>query len=146
MHSRPTTGRVLHTVCYEFFALLITLPGAAWIMNRPIGGIGITAIVLSISAMVWNMVFNILFDRGFPPHIPRGPLVRALQAGGFEGGFIMIAVPVTAVMLKISLPDALMLDIGFLLFYLPYTYLFNWCWDKLLVAVNKSRHSRPYSR
>lgn len=146
MRSRSTTGRLLHTVSYEFFALLITIPGAAWIMDRPIGGMGITAIVLSVSAMVWNVIFNILFDRWFSPHVPRGLLVRTLQAVGFEGGFVVIAVPLTAVMLNISLVSALMLDIGFLLFYLPYTYLFNWCWDKLPAAVNRLRQSRPCIR
>lgn len=146
MRSRSTTGRVLHTVSYEFFALLLTIPGAAWIMDRPVAGMSITAILLSLSAMVWNVIFNILFDRRFPPHIPRGPLVRTLQAVGFEGGFIVIAVPLTAVMLKISLTSALMLDIGFLMFYLPYTYLFNWCWDKLLAAISRFRHSGSCAR
>ncbi|WP_046791869.1 PACE efflux transporter [Tatumella morbirosei] len=146
MRSRSATGRLLHTVSYEFFALLITIPGAAWIMDKPIGGMGITAIVLSISAMVWNLVFNIFFDRRFPPHAPRGPVVRTLQAVGFEGGFVVIAVPLTAVMLSISPASALMLDIGFLMFYLPYTYLFNWCWDKLPAAINRLRRSRPCIR
>ncbi len=131
MRSRSVTERVLHTLNYEFIALLITIPGAAWIMDRPLAGVGITAIVLSLLAMVWNLVFNIIFDRVYPPKMPRGVLVRALQAIGFEGGFVLIAVPVTAIMLKMDLLAALMLDIGFLLFYLPYTYLFNWCWDKL---------------
>ena len=146
MRSRSATGRLLHTVSYEFFALLITIPGAAWMMDRPMGGMGITAIVLSISAMVWNVVFNLFFDRYFPPNVPRGPVARTLQAVGFEGGFVVIAVPLTAVMLNISLASALMLDIGFLLFYLPYTYLFNWCWDKLPGAIRKLRQSRPCIR
>ena len=92
------------------------------------------------------MVFNIFFDRYFPPAAPRGALIRTLQAVGFEGGSVMIAVPVTAAMLNIGLAEALMLDIGFLLFYLPYTYLFSWCWDKLVPAVSRLRKSHPCVR
>mgnify|MGYP004703905329 CR=1 FL=1 len=142
MRTRSATERLLHTINYEFFALLITIPGAAWIMNKPVTGIGMTAIVLSLSAMVWNLIFNIFFDRFYPPQNPRSPAVRIVQAVGFEGGFVVFAVPVTAVMLSLDLLSALMLDIGFLLFYLPYTYLFNWCWDKLINAILVRRSNR----
>lgn len=135
MRTRSAYERLLHTLGYEFFALLITIPGAAWITGQPITGMGITAVVLSLLAMVWNLLFNMGFDHFFPPGVPRAAGIRILHAAGFEGGFVLFAVPVTAGMLAISLTEALLLDIGFLLFYLPYTYLFNLGWDKLMALM-----------
>jgi uncharacterized membrane protein len=57
--------------------------------------------------------------------------VRALHAIGFESGFIIIGVTMVALVLGVSLMQAFMLEIGFMLFFLPYTMAFNWVWDML---------------
>ena len=49
----------------------------------------------------------------------------------FEGGLIIVAVPLIAAWLNISLMQAFMLDIGVLLFFLPYTYVYHWGYDVL---------------
>ena len=143
MRTRSAYERLLHTLGYEFFALLITIPGAAWVTGQPITGMGITAVVLSLLAMVWNLFFNLGFDHFCPPGVPRSAGVRLLHAVGFEGGFVLFAVPVTAAMLTISLTGALLLDIGFLLFYLPYTYVFNLGWDKLMALLLRETTAAP---
>lgn len=42
-----------------------------------------------------------------------------------------MAVPLIAAWLKISLVQAFWLDIGVLLFFLPYTYVYHWGYDVL---------------
>lgn len=54
-----------------------------------------------------------------------------LHAVLFEGGLIIVAVPLIAAWLKISLVQAFWLDIGVLLFFLPYTYVYHWGYDVL---------------
>jgi uncharacterized membrane protein len=49
------------------------------------------------------------------------PESRALHAIGFESGFIIIGVTAVALVLGVSLMQAFMLEIGFMLFFLPYT-------------------------
>jgi uncharacterized membrane protein len=39
---------------------------------------------------------------------------------------VLIGVPIAAWMLSISFLQAFMLEIGFFLFFLPYTMLYNW--------------------
>ena len=92
---------------------------------------GSLAIMLSTVAMLWNMIYNSGFDRLYPPGQKRGPGVRVLHALGFEGGFILIGLPIAAWMLDISLWQALLVEVAFFLFFLPYTMAYYWVWDKL---------------
>ncbi len=47
-----------------------------------------------------------------------------------------------ALVLGVSLMQAFMLEIGFMLFFLPYTMAFNWVWDMLRERVIKVRQQR----
>ena len=44
-------------------------------------------------------------------------------------GLLIAILPLTAWYLGISVWDALVLDIGFMLFYLVYGYLYHWLYD-----------------
>ena len=67
--------------------------------------------------MVWNIIYNALWDRLWPVTWPSVPLrVRALHAIGLESGFIIIGVTMVALVLGVSLMQAFMLEIGFMLF------------------------------
>ncbi len=142
MSNKSLQERLLHAVSYEVTALMITIPGAALIMQRPMTHIGFTAVALALLAMCWNMLFNFIFDRFFPPRLPRNTGVRALQALGFEGGLIIFAVPLTAWCMDMSVSQALTMDIGFFLFYFPYTYVFNLIWDALVNYYLKHKNNK----
>jgi uncharacterized membrane protein len=51
-----------------------------------------------------------------------------------------------ALVLGVSLMQAFMLEIGFMLFFLPYTMAFNWVWDTLRERVIKVRQQRIAAR
>jgi uncharacterized membrane protein len=132
--------RVLHAVSFEGLATLILAPTAAWLMQRSVVEMGGLSILLATMAMVWNLIYNAVFDRLWPvSRLVRTLRVRALHAIGFECGFIIIGVTVVALVLGVSLVQAFMLEIGFMLFFLPYTMFFNWAWDTLRVRVLKER-------
>ncbi len=121
-----------HAVGFEVMALLICAPIGAWVLGRSILQVGALSIMLSSVAMVWNVAYNSLFDRLWPvSRIRRGLWVRMGHALGFEGGFILIGLPLAAWMLDITLWQALMVEIGFFLFFLPYTMAYNWLYDLL---------------
>ncbi|ATZ93334.1 multidrug/biocide efflux PACE transporter [Dickeya fangzhongdai] len=124
--------RMAHAVGFEVMALLICAPIGAWVLGRSILQVGALSIMLSSVAMVWNVAYNSLFDRLWPvSRIRRGLWVRMGHALGFEGGFILIGLPLAAWMLDITLWQALMVEIGFFLFFLPYTMAYNWLYDLL---------------
>ena len=68
--------------------------------------------------------------------------MRAFHALGFESGFIVIGVSIVAYVLNVSLIQAFTLEIGFFLFFLPYTMFYNWAYDTLRVRVMKRREQR----
>lgn len=138
--QRTLMERVFHAVCFEGIATAILAPTTAWLMHRHVMEMGGLTILLATAAMIWNIIYNMLFDRLWPASkVPRRAKVRVYHALGFEGGFIIIGVTIAACYLGISLPAAFMLEIGLILFFLPYTVVYNWAYDNLRARVVKRR-------
>ena len=147
LQRKSLTERIIHAVSFEGLATLILAPTAAWLMQRSVVEMGGLSILLATLAMVWNLIYNAIFDRIWPvSRVVRTLKVRALHAIGFECGFITIGVTAVALLLGVSLIQAFMLEIGFMLFFLPYTMLFNWVWDTLRERVLKYRQQRILAR
>lgn len=124
--------RIFHALAFEGLAVLLTAPVLALVLDKPLAHMGALTLVFSTVAMLWNMIFNSLFDRaqrrlGFV----RTLAVRMAHATLFELGLVLMLVPLAAWWLSISLLEAFLLDIGLLLFFLPYTLAFNWSYDTL---------------
>jgi uncharacterized membrane protein len=132
LHNKSLVERIIHAAGFEAIAVLICAPIGAWLLDRSMLEVGALAVMLSTVAMLWNMIYNAVFDRLWPvERVTRTLKVRALHAGGFESGFVLIGVPIAAVMLNVSLAQAFMLEIGFFVFMLPYTMAYNWVYDVL---------------
>lgn len=132
LQNKSFIERIVHAVGFEAIAVMVCAPLGAWLLNRSMMQVGALAVMLSTVAMVWNMVYNTAFDRLWPvSRVARNLKVRVLHAVGFEAGFILIGVPIAAWMLSITLVQAFMLELGFFLFFLPYTMLYNWLYDTL---------------
>lgn len=130
--EKSITERFCHALLFEVLAIAICAPLGAWLLGYSLTHIGLLTLMVSLIAMVWNMIFNALFDQaqrriGFE----RGVAARAVHAVLFEIGLILAVVPLAAWWLNISLWRAFVLDIGIVLFFLPYTFVFNWVYDSL---------------
>ncbi len=130
--KKSKTERFLHALSFEVIAIAICAPLGAWLLGYSLAHMGILTLMISLLAMAWNMAFNALFDSaqrrwGFT----RNFKARAVHAVLFEIGLIMAVVPLAAWWLDISLWAAFVLDIGIVLFFLPYTFVFNWAYDTL---------------
>lgn len=147
-HQRKTlTERVIHAITFEGLATLILAPTAAWLMQRSVLEMGGLTIILATTAMVWNIIYNAVFDRLWPvTRVKRTAKVRALHALGFECGFIVIGVSIVSFVLGVTLLQALTLEIGFFLFFLPYTMLYNWAYDTLRDRIIKRRQQNLYAQ
>ncbi|MBH2008785.1 MAG: multidrug/biocide efflux PACE transporter [Xanthomonadaceae bacterium] len=135
MHSplhKSATERFFQALAFEVLAVAICAPLGAWLMGYSLGHIGLLTLMISLIAMSWNMLFNLVFDRaqrrmGFD----RTLVARAIHAVMFEVGLVLAVVPLAAWWLDIGLWEAFVLDIGIALFFLPYTFTFNWTYDHL---------------
>ena len=130
--TKSLTERVFQALGFEGLALLICTPLLVWITGRPALEMGAVTLGISLLALSWNVVFNSLFDRlKTRLQLANGGWTRVLHALLFEGGLIVLAVPLIAALMKISLLEAFILYIGVLLFFLPYTYVYHWGYDVL---------------
>ncbi|MBI6565849.1 multidrug/biocide efflux PACE transporter [Pseudomonas synxantha] len=130
--TKSITERVLQALGFEGLALLICTPLLMWVTGRPALEMGAVTLGISLLALSWNVIFNSLFDRlKTRLQLVNGGWTRVLHALLFEGGLILMAVPLIAALMKISLLEAFILDIGVLLFFLPYTYVYHWGYDVL---------------
>lgn len=134
--QKSVKERFFHAFCFEALAIAICAPLGAWLLDYSLAHMGLLTLMISLIAMLWNMVFNALFDRfqlrlGFH----RTVAVRAVHAVGFEIGLVLAVVPLAAWWLGISLWTAFLLDIGIVLFFLPYTFFYNLVYDSLRARV-----------
>jgi uncharacterized membrane protein len=129
----PPTRRVLQAVLYEFFALAFVAPMLSWLFGRSVGSTVALMLVMSTIAMGWNCGFNALFERWETTQLEVGrSWQRRVGHGlGCELGLGMILVPVLALWLNITLWQALVADIGIMLFFLVYTVVFTWCFARV---------------
>jgi uncharacterized membrane protein len=143
LHRRKLPERIFHAVCFEGIATAILAPTAAYLMQRSVLEMGGLTIILATTAMVWNIIYNAIFDRLWPvTRVTRTAKIRAFHALGFECGFIVIGVSIVSVVLGVTLMQALTLEIGFFLFFLPYTMFYNWAYDNLREKFLKRRQQR----
>jgi len=131
-NDKSLTERFFHAASFELLALAICVPLFSWLLGVSLGHMGALTVMISLIAMGWNMLFNTLFDRlqrrlGFARSLP----MRIGHAVLFELGLICAVVPLAAWWLGVTLFAALLLDLGILLFFLPYTVAFNWAYDAL---------------
>jgi len=125
--------KVFQAVIYEAIALLFIAPAIAWFYNSDLQYSGVFALLLSAFALVWNMAYNALFEywEARQRERSRNFMRRAVHAIGFEGGLALLLIPFIAWWLNISLQQALLTDLALLGFFLIYSFVFQYCFDKV---------------
>jgi len=129
----PTTRRVLQAVLYEVIAIAVVGPALSFAFDKPQASTFGLAVVLSTIALTWNYVFNWMFERWEARQSIRGrSLARRLAHGaGFEGGLVIILVPVMALWLEVSPAAAFVANLGLLVFFFAYAIAFTWVFDRV---------------
>jgi uncharacterized membrane protein len=123
--------KIVYVALYEAIAIACTTAGLAGLTDHDAGAAGIAAILASATAVAWNLIYNTLFEAWEARQATRGRslLRRVVHAIGFEGGLVLAIVPMFAWALRTSLVDAFMLDIGLVVFFVVYSFAFNWAFD-----------------
>jgi uncharacterized membrane protein len=136
--------RVVYITLYEGIAIVCASAGLALMTDAGLGHSGMLAVVASVIAVIWNLAFNALFERWESRQAVRGRSVRRriAHAIGFEGGLIAFLVPMFAWGLGVTLWQALVMDLGLVLFFLVYTFVFNWGFDRVF-GLPRSAQAAP---
>lgn len=130
---KPRTRRVIQALLFEGVAVCVVAPALAIVLSRPMGSTFGLAAFMSGVALVWNYLFNTLFERWEAAQAVRGrSFARRLAHGaGFEGGLVLMLVPIMALWLDIPLIEALIADLSILVFFFFYTVGFTWLFDRM---------------
>lgn len=122
--------RVIYVSIYEIIAILASsLLFVA--IGQQLQESSVMAVVASAVAVVWNVSFNNAFEWWEARQSVKGRSVarRTAHAIGFEGGLALILVPLMAWWFRVTLWEALVMEAALVVFFLVYTYLFNWVFD-----------------
>jgi len=125
--------RVLYVALYELIAIAAATLGLALLTGQSAAHASVASIAASAIAVVWNLVFNWAFERWESRQAVRGRSVarRVAHAIGFEGGLVFTLVPLFAWWFGVSLWQAFVMDLGLIVFFLCYTFAFNWGFDRV---------------
>lgn len=124
--------KLVYVTIYELIAVGVVTVTLA-LLGHSVLNAGVASIITSVVAVSWNLVWNSLFERWESRQQRRERTIkrRVSHALGFELGLLAILVPVMAWWLDISLYHAFVLDLGLLVFFVVYTFVFTMAFDKL---------------
>lgn len=130
--NKSNRERIFHAVLFELLANIIIALFLAYVLQVSLLQSGMLSLISALTATVWNFIFNKIFDglqRRYA--FERSFLLRVLHAVAFEIGLIVTLTPVAMLLLNLPLIDAFFVEIGLVLFFLPYTLAYNWLYDWL---------------
>lgn len=125
--------RVVYVTLYELIAIIVATFGLAALTGQSASHSSVASVAASAVAVVWNIVFNWAFERWESRQAVRGRSVarRVAHAIGFEGGLVFTLVPLFAWWFNVSLWQAFVMDLALIVFFLCYTFVFNWVFDRV---------------
>ncbi|KVO96561.1 hypothetical protein WJ83_24915 [Burkholderia ubonensis] len=128
--------KITQAILYEAIAIACISPAIAALFGEGLVYSGALSATMSAIALLWNMVYNTLFERWEATRVQRTRTLgrRIIHACGFEGGLIFILVPVVAWWLDISWFDAFLVDLGLFAFFFCYAFVFQWAFDRVFDA------------
>ena len=125
-----TTERIFHAVLFEVLAVSLSILGLAIFTSHDITVLSGTMIVIATIAMIWNFIFNWIFDKFFTGEKKERTLsFRIFHVVLFEIGLLVVTIPVMAYLLNVGLLEAFMMDIGVTIFITIYAFTFNLVYD-----------------
>lgn len=124
--------RVVFVGLYELIAI-VCASLLFMAIGQDAGSSGGMAVAASTIAIIWNLTFNWLFEQWELRQTQKGRslLRRIAHAVGFEGGIAAMLIPLMAWWFNISLWEATVMEAGLLVFFMVYTFVFNWSFDRI---------------
>lgn len=148
---RPIRDRIRQVALFELGGLALVTPPFAWASGVPLAdSVGLLAMI-SLLAAAWNAAYNTCFDRieakiaGRPAD--RRPLaLRVAHAIGFEGGLLLMSLPIITAWTGMGWIEALLADLGLATAYVLYAFAFNLGYDRVFPIERRSCGSLSSAR
>lgn len=142
MYLKPAIRRVVYVSTFELLAIFLSSMLLSGMSDGNMSNALPVAVGVSVIAVIWNYVYNTLFEawenrKGLESRSFR---VRIVHTALFEAGFILLAVPLFMWWYQVDIITAFMMELGILIFFLFYTFIFTWAFDNIFVRVPKAVH------
>jgi uncharacterized membrane protein len=133
---RSLPDRLRQIALFELGGLLLITPPFAWASGVSLADSAGLLAVIALIAALWNASYNTAFDwiegRLTGRSADRRPLrLRVLHAFGFEGGLLLMSLPVIMAWTGMGWLEALFADIGLAAAYVAYAFVFNLTYDRI---------------
>lgn len=133
--QRTLRDRARQVALFEIGGLVLSTPPFVWLSDVPFMDAAGLMFVLALIATLWNAAYNSGFDwiegRLTGRQADRRPWpMRIAHALGFEGGILVLGLPVVMAWTGMGWMAALVADIGLALFYVVYAFFFNLAYDR----------------
>lgn len=131
---RTTKDRIRHALGFEVIGLIIFAPLASLVFGFELHLMSVLAVAGSIIATLWNYVYNLLFDHAMLKlrgDVRKTIAIRVFHALLFEGGLLLLFMPMIAWYLGVTLWEAFIMDIAMAAFYLVYAFIYNIVYDRV---------------
>jgi uncharacterized membrane protein len=118
---------------YEILGLAVGTAVMSLLTGESPATTGPLALMITCVATVWNLAFNYLFEAWERRQRDRTRTVRrrVLHAVGFQLTLVCFLIPLIAWWLEITLLQAFVLDLVFIVYIPFYTFAYNWAFDRI---------------
>lgn len=136
--------KIVFVTLYELIAIACITAGLAVLTGQAPAHAGVAAVMSSLMAISWNFFYNLIFEAWESRQAIRGRNLRrrVIHALGYEGVLLVTGIPLYAWWLDVSLVKAFMLNIGFVMFFLFYSFSYTWAFDLVFGLPASAQASR----
>ncbi|MBO1531127.1 PACE efflux transporter [Psychrobacter sp. F1192] len=140
----PIKRRLLYVALFEVFAITLTTLILVLLSGSDAQKSLSLAIIISIVAVIWNFVYNTLFEyweRRQQIKV-RTFKVRSLHAIGFEGGLTLVCLPLYMLWYKVGLWTALTMEVSLVVSFLIFTFIFTLIFDNIFTLPQHTKTAK----
>ena len=125
--------KLVYVTFYELIGLCMSTLGLAYLSDTQASHTGPLAVMITSIAMLWNLIYNSLFEYWESRQATRRRSVarRVAHAVGFQLTLVVYLIPLIAWWLDMSLVEAFLVDLAFIILIPCYTFAYNWAFDRV---------------
>jgi len=129
----PTRRKIIYAVSFETLGTLLASVALMLMSDADAGSSLVLSALTATIALSWSFVFNTVFEawEARQPVKGRSLKRRTVHALLFEGGLVLICIPVMAWWLQVGYLEALVYEAGLIALFIVYTYVFTWGFDRI---------------
>ena len=129
----PTTRKIIYAVSFETLGVAVASLGLLAMSESNVTQSLILSAITATIAMGWSMGFNALFEAWEARQSVKGRSLarRSVHALLFEGGLVVLVLPIMAWWLQVDIWTALKYEAGLIVLFILYTYMFTWSFDRI---------------